>query len=351
MRNAFLVCSILLSYFFASCQNKKTIEKFQWLPTECAPELYPMNIAKGFLLFEDGNEISIPSADPIKNGWGKHGSTAIIGDEFKPVPVKLEITWLSYTENKFFSGRFDLPKDSIIKWFKEGYTDPVTLKPATYDCIAVGMAPGGVVVVWIQGINHQLEIGRYQAKESNMTMGEYIAAKGFSSDMTHDRTALCKSTLEDEPAAVENLKVKGLQLGLWDSYRQRFNIRPVMIFDQSHHAKTSSIYMQFYNGEQDDLVLDKLLKNEFSPRARIKKVAFQWMDDWAGKKQKYILELNMDEKEIFNAYKEVYGDNPKQEAELTVQINPGNDHYRIFLKSQTKNTERLKAKGEIYLAQ
>jgi hypothetical protein len=69
-----------------------------------------------------------------------------------------------------------------------------------------------------------------------------------------------------------------------------------------------------------------------------------------GKNQKYILELNhIDEEEIFDAYKQVYADNPKQEAELMLQVTPGNDHYRLYLQSKSKQVELLKVKGEIYL--
>ncbi|WP_457288889.1 DUF2931 family protein [Pedobacter sp. UYP24] len=313
------------------------MKKFEWLPTECAPELYPTIIASASFIFPDGQRAPIMGTDPIKNGWGEDGTTSVIGDDQKPVPVKLEITWLSYTESKFYSGLLDLPVDKITKLFEKGYTHPYTLKHTTYKGMVVGMAPGGVVVVWLQGINNQVEVARYLAQPSKITVEQFIAVKGYSSDMTHDLGAIVESIMKDEPEATANLKAKGLQLGLWDTYRERFNIRPLVVFDQAHQAKTTDISLKFFNGEQDDLVLERLQTNEFASRARIKSLTIKWKDGWAGKTQKYLLELKMDEGEVFRAYKDIYGNNTNQQTELSIQVNPGNNKYRVFLKSKTKH--------------
>jgi hypothetical protein len=333
-----------------SCETTKPVKTFIWLPTECAPELYPANIAMGNLVFEDGSKIYIPSADPVENGWGNHGSTDVVGSLQKPVPVRLDLTWLSYTEKKFYTGSFALPQEYIIKLFEKGYTDAVLLKHGTYDVIAVGMAPGGVVVVWIQGMNHQVEIGRYQARQSNITMQHYRNVKGYSPEMTNDINELCNGVIQQEPVVAHNLKVNGLQLGLWDNYRQRFSIRPVMSFDQPNQGGVTEIYLNYFNGEQEDMVLDDLKKNDFKPRSRIKKAAFKWTGELDGKRKQFVLELNhLDEKEIFNAYKEVFAGDPQQQAELMLQVTPGNNQYHLYLKNQTRKVELLKGRGEIYL--
>jgi hypothetical protein len=344
---------ILLCCAVIACRTKpKPAEVFSWLPTECAPEMYPVNIAKGFLVFADSTDVAVPSSDPVENGWGKHGSTEIIGPEFKPVPVKLELTWVSYTENKFFSGNFVLPHERMTQMFKQGFWEPQMKRHSTYDCIVVGMAPGGVVVVWMQGGGgFETEIGRYQAKESNITMSEYIAAKGYSSAMTHDRTQMCNGVLGNEPKVVENLKAKGFQFGLWDTYRERFNIRPVIVYQQHRNQVTNQEHIQFYNGEQDDRVKNDIDKNEFKPLARIKEIETSWTEDRDGKRLPFSLDIKMDEPEIFNAYKQVYGNNPKQQAELNIRIDTHTVTYKVFLQSQTQKVELLKTKGEIYLDQ
>lgn len=349
-KSYFLTFAVLFLMSIVSCQSPKpSMKKFEWLPTECAPELYPTNIASASFIFADGERAPIKGSDPIKYGWGEHGTTAVIGSEQKPVPTKLEITWLSYTESKFYSGLFDLPVDKITHLFEKGYTHPYTLKHVTYDTMVVGMAPGGVVVVWIQGINNQVEIGRYQAGPSQITMAQFIDVKGYSSDMSHDLSELVNSIMKDEPEATANLKAKGLQLGLWDTYREKFNLKPVVSFEQSHSAKVTELYMHFYNGEQEDLVADALQKPDYAERARIKNLRVKWTDEWAGKKTKYLLEVKMDEDEIFKACKEVYGANAKQPAEIMIQLNPGNNKYHLFLQNDTKKIELTKGEGNIYL--
>lgn len=349
-KSYFLTLAMFMLVSMVSCQSPQpSMKKFEWLPTECAPELYPTIIASASFIFPDGQRAPIMGTDPIKNGWGEDGTTAVIGDEQKPVPVKLEITWLSYTESKFYSGLFDLPVDKITKLFEKGYTHPYTLKHTSYKGLVVGMAPGGVVVVWIQGINNQVEIGRYQAGPSKITMAQFIAVKGYSSDMTHDLPRLVNSIMKDEPEANANLKAKGLQLGLWDTYREKFNLKPIVSFEQSHNAKVNELYLHFYNGEQEDLVAEALQKPDYAKRARVKNLRIKWTDDWAGKKQKYLLEIKFDETELFKAYKDVYGDNGDQPADLLIQINPGNNKCRIFLQGKTKKVELVDGKRDIYL--
>lgn len=349
-KSYFLTFTMLLLVSFMSCQSPTpSLKKFEWLPTECAPELYPAIIASASFIFPDGQRAPIMGTDPIKNGWGEDGTTAVIGDEQKLVPVKLEITWLSYTESKFYSGIFDLPVDKITKLFEKGYTHPYTLKHTSYKGMVVGMAPGGVVVVWIQGINNQVEIGRYQAQPSKLTVEQFIAVKGYSSDMTRDLGAIVESIMKDEPEATANLKAKGLQLGLWDTYRERFNLRPVVSFEQSHNEKVTELFMHFYNGEQEDRVAKALQKPDYAERARLKNLRVKWTDNWAGKKTNYLLVVKLNETEVFKAYKDVYGDNAKQPAELLIQLNPGDNKYRLFLQHDTKKIELVKGEGSIYL--
>jgi len=349
-KSYFLTLAMFMLVSIVSCQSPPpSMKKFEWLPSASAPELYPTNIASASFIFTGGERTPIMGTDPIKYGWGEYGAIAIIGDNKKTVPVKLEITWLSYTESKFYSGLFDLPVDKITNLFEKGYTHPYTLKHATYDNLVVGMAPGGVVVVWLQGINNQVEVARYQAQPSKITVEQFIAVKGYSSDMTHDLGAIVESIMKDEPEATANLKAKGLQLGLWDTYRERFNLKPVVSFEQSHNAKVTELFMHFYNGEQEDLVAEALQKPDYAERARLKNLRVKWTDEWAGKKTKYLLEVKLNETEVFKAYKDVYGDNAKQPAELFIQLNPGNNKYHLFLQHDKKKIELVKGEGSIYL--
>lgn len=118
-----LVLCWLLNICIVSCQHnlaKLKMEKYYWLPTECAPKNYPARIYSGYLVYEGGS-VYVPSSAFINNGWGEIGSTHAVGDDFKPVPYRLDLTWFSYTESKFYTGSFELPKEKISQLFQEGY--------------------------------------------------------------------------------------------------------------------------------------------------------------------------------------------------------------------------------------
>src|SRR5438046_1377285 len=116
----------LLSLSIIQCDT--AMDKYKWLPTECAPKRYPMTILRGDLIFKNGGSIYIPEGKILYNGWGETGSTHLAGDAFKPVPYKLSITWFSYTEDKFYQGIVDLPYDTISKLFEDGFISLVTGK-------------------------------------------------------------------------------------------------------------------------------------------------------------------------------------------------------------------------------
>jgi hypothetical protein len=60
---------------------KAAVKKYDWIPTECAPEEYPVQIYKGNLLYGiKGAGVDIPDGVTVKNGWGEEGSLPIAGD-------------------------------------------------------------------------------------------------------------------------------------------------------------------------------------------------------------------------------------------------------------------------------
>ena len=84
------------------------------------------------------------------------------------VPSKMEVMWLSVTENQFWQGEFDLPKKELLKALNdekildifsglEGKTED------KYSEIVVNVAPKGKVYVYLGGMSTKL-IGVYQAR-------------------------------------------------------------------------------------------------------------------------------------------------------------------------------------------
>jgi len=333
---------LLLLYCLSltSCTSGKKMEKFEWMPTECAPELYPVEIYKGHLVYEDGNSIYVPSKAFVTNGWGEVGSMHIVGENLKPVPVRLNLTWLSFTEDKFFTGSFRLPQEKIAKLFREGYYDASRKRNGNYNGIVVGMAPGGRVAVWVQGIvTQQVEVGWFQAHDTVVAMKDYAPSAGNTSQ--HE---FVDGMMKTEPKITENLKEHGYNYGLWDSYRERFSWRPVIEYRSGGH--TDYMDISYYNGEKEELALETLAKNDFAERPRMKEFDAYWngLDG-----RPYGLIIIFEEAEVFAAFKKLHDSAPEKKIELFLRLDPEHQPLvEIFLRNGTETLPLKHSKIRIY---
>ena len=315
---------ILLLCVTISCQNKME-EKFEWLPTESAPSLYPMNIYVGNLYFEDGGSVYIPCSLVAHNGWGNDGSTHTQGEDLKPVPVRLEVTWASFTENKFYTGSWDLPKEKMLKLFKEGVVWYRTRKKETYKQILVGCAPGGVIVVWMRGAGSQVEIGRYQAHETHIAMSDYVPENPTISQKDYFDTS------KELPEVSENIKQKGgVEYGLWDDYRKKYTWRTRI--EIPNHSFDNTSY-EMFNGEKEELFDESLKRNELKERAVPMMLDFIISDS---KQKRVVLEFKyLDEEEIMGLFKQA---KPNKPIEIVLRMNEDLSNKRLIFKQGEKET-------------
>jgi Protein of unknown function (DUF2931) len=181
--------------------------KFEWSPTAGSAHLYPIETYRCDLIFADSSKIG-PATREVSSDWGGDGGTTSIGDALKPVPVALDICWLSFTENKFYQGYFELPYDKILQQFKDGFEDYTWtsdtekhLAHHTYDYINVGMAPGGMVIVWLDGLGIEKEVGRFQAKETTANMADFLARD----DIVMSKDAYVREVLSRRKEVTDNL--------------------------------------------------------------------------------------------------------------------------------------------------
>ncbi|MGY4385195.1 hypothetical protein ACVWYN_002231 [Pedobacter sp. UYP24] len=362
MKNLLTLVISFMCIIAVSCQSpqKKEInsqmqQKFGWTPGVGATFLYPMEIYRCHYIFADSTGTG-PVADEIATKWGDESGISAVGEALEPVPVALDITWLSFTENKFYRGYFKLPYQQIFHLFKVGFDDyqwnekdKRSFVHQTYDKIITGVAPGGVVVVWLSGSGFQTEVGRYQAQPTTVNMADFLDRD----DIKMSKDDYVKQALSRKKEVTDNVAKNGIPFGLWDKYRERFTLKALPVYEQPATIKTANISFEFYNGEKDVLMEDRLKKINFAQSARIKEMRVVWTDSIANKSDGYSLDINFDEVEIFKAYKEVYGDNPYQAGELQVLISKNYRKqsvagYRVFLKSGNKQVELLKQKGEIF---
>lgn len=89
-------------------------------------------------------------------------------NELTEIPSKIEVMWFSFSENQFWRGEFELPKDELTRLLnKEKLLDLFSTRQGIihdkYDEIIVNVAPKGKVYIYVGGfaVKH---IGTYQAK-------------------------------------------------------------------------------------------------------------------------------------------------------------------------------------------
>jgi hypothetical protein len=322
----------LLQVFTSSCQVEKKLD-LDYASGVCAPKLYPIEVYRGdFYTVDDW--LPIPNGGIVEDGWGDNGMNMSRGSI---IPTNFKITYFSFLENKFYTGDFKLPYDQIQNLFKEGLIGYRIKKHETYDAMIVGMAPGGVLVVWMQSRDNQVEIGRFQATETTMKW------ETFNGENGSEREEYVEGIIEDNQAANENFKKNGLMLGLWDTYRIKYAWRPKFEFPEGCIAE--GIDLKMYNGEAFFIWGDELAKNAYVPRAITWRSELLWADETG---QNYGADIYLDEAEIFEAYKQIYRNDKEQNAELVIKYNDTRTSLEIYLRSKSEEIEIEKCKVKMF---
>ncbi|QCE43145.1 DUF2931 family protein [Psychroserpens sp. NJDZ02] len=327
---------IIVCLAFLSCKNKTTDttsvilnkkeQKFDWLPTECAPKAYPIEIVNGTFSLDNKFIASIPSGGrTVKNGWGKLGSTYIVGEDFKAVPDHLDITWMSYAENKFYKGSFKLPYDKMLALFNETFIDNNN-EPEKYSRIVCGMAPGGIVSIWLLGGGKITEIDHFKATETDLTMKEFNPS-GIQDREKYVKDAL--NSLTDE--AKIHLQKEGITYGLWTEYRKRYNWKP--IFKQVIEQNFLEVFIDYVNGEHIFTTGVNPELKEYNPLALPKYAKLYWED---ANKNVYRSKLYFNEDEVKKAFKTINNTSENKKLDLVFEVDKYNGKMEISLKSDTE---------------
>jgi len=316
------------------------MEKFEWLPAACAPRLYPAEIVRGDFILEDDKTIYIPNSWTMYNGWGDPGSMHIVGDDFKPVPIQVQITWLCYTERKFYTGKFDLPQREIRQLFEQGYTDDRGIKE-TFSTLNVGLAPGGTVTLWIHGAGLALEIEQFQAIETQMTMKEFMPDGIDDLDEYVDTilSEIAKNVEEHGTFSSENIP-----FDKWsDQYRKRYNWTPKFTFADGGQLK--KLLARFYNGEHYFLEHTNPLLRENKTWAIPKYYRVNWSDK---NQNNYGAHIYFDEAETFAAFRQLFDQNKATKAQLNIEIDKYNSNINIFLTNENEKIALTQTRIKVY---
>jgi hypothetical protein len=333
-----IMLASFLNLFTTSCEPMQRKEipniKLEWAAGVCAPELYPVEVYRGDFYTATDWE-SIPNGSIIDDGWGDNGMNM---GRSSIIPEGFKITYFSYFENKFYTGKFELPQARIKQLFEEGVIDYASKQFQSYIAIIVGMAPEGILVVWMKTFDNQVEIGRYQATEMDLEWEIFTPTVDIS-----EKDEYVKGVIERRPEALANFQKNGLSHGLWDTYRIKYNWRPQFEFPKG--SIVEGIDLKMYNGETDFIWGDRLTKNTYEKRALVRRINLLWEDEHD---EDFGTFIDMDEAEIFEAYKKIYRNNKDLDAELVFKYNHNRSSLIVLLRSDTEEIELRKCTVQFF---
>ncbi len=318
----------------AMSQNATT---FEWAATECAPKHYPMEIIQGTFIYHGEKEqgLYIPSGGTLKAGWGTNISNHVVGPKLKPLPDRLKIIFFSNAENQFYKGEFDLPYDKLLALFRQGVAEGKRLEEnkgyPTYTDIMVGIAPGGVVAVWVKG-RKKIEVFFGQAQKVELDPGRAFALP-FDNKQQADAYIAKQLVNVLTPEELESLKKDGIPFGLWSRYRNRYTWLPTFV-EGSMSGYVDAI---FVNGENN---LRWFLDDKKEPSVPLPvptRVTFETLLN--GKKKIFI--VNFDEFETMAAFEKLGAQGQKVYLEFEPRLPKTQTKVRLYNDKESIELKKI----------
>ena len=305
-----LITCFCLIFLLTQCKENPFMktEKYPYAVTTTAPEDYPMEVHIGYFLDEKEELIcGVPKTGSVESGWQYQGAEGGQGGD--KIPAYLSLTYISYAEKKFYNVEAKLPAEKILEEFRKGYKLKKYMsdetEDLTYGKLTVGMAPGGVVVLWLSGKSHRVEICRLQAKEvfvdkddfrrrvfENETQQEFF-------DVAYD-LALSDSIKQD-------IKERGIPFGLWDEYREKYNYR-FTFRPYDDRDKFTYINTLYYNGEAEEILKPDLALKKYTSRGIPYRTKFMFFS--------YSTDIIFNDREMIQVFKELKKKHPGKPIDI-----------------------------------
>jgi hypothetical protein len=319
MKKLLLALLILTTFKISACRERT--KTYDWIPTECAPNNYPVQIFKGYLYYGDNKNVSIPDGRVVNYGWGENGSVNLVGDKMKEAPTAIEIAWISFAEKKNYTGRFELDTKKIDSLLSEGYLDDTESNgKGNFHYIKVGLAPGGNVVLWLTGVrNKQVEIGSYTAKTV-----ENLDWRKVYPNMEGSFDVYVNNVIKDLPDETkEEINEGKVPYAYWSGLRQRYQWRPVVEISEI----VSRLEVDYINKERNFWFGEASRKIGFGLLAAPEELSVYWKDN---RNQEIRTEIKFSEDETVALFSKM---KTGEKAELIVTLDPEKKDAKVTLKT------------------
>jgi hypothetical protein len=253
--------------------NMEDKDNFSWSATITNPDGYYVEIHEGYIADDKQMIAPFVNLGTITQSWGYDGSGISGGNK---IPTHFSLTWLGYADKKFWKVEGKLPSDTLLNLFKTGYlhTDELDVRSKiTYKHITFGLAPGGMVVVWLSGRDERVEIGVYQAEETFVDNNKFWR----NPENMNQKQFLDLYYSYISPETKAEIKAHGLPVGKWEKYRKKYNY----CFKSQIYKPTvtEEFYrrLKYYNGEEEILKEGEL--DLYRKKAIPYKVSFYYKDN------------------------------------------------------------------------
>ena len=386
-----IITLLVLPLSLTSCKQKEDInKKYHWVAYVKPVAGYPIRTYRGVVYGKDGaskfgtssnfifeNDCPFPLFS-ISNGTPGLFKNAEEG-EAKGIPTHLDVSWLSYVEKCQYLLE-DQPLDSVkiaellkdkVYTFSLNENDTAP-KIEEYN-ISVGLAPGGVVFVWLHNYGRVVEVGRYQAKKTedihfvtkeeadeyykrtgNVVLDEHtIENRDYAIKLGMPKSKILMQyqqcgTSVTEPLVMDD--IFKIPYGLWDSYRKRYLWKMTLITKD----KTKYIHSYYYQGlnlEEEILfgertwgenqiekykIPEKFQYTSLIPRA----IPFIIFIKWYGDDGKlYRLCNNFNVAEVMDSFEKAFKGQENEVGNLIIEVNDTKTDANICLKVGEREVE------------
>lgn len=279
-----LAAFVLSTSVSCAQQPMSASPRFEWLPSVSAPAGYPMQVVRGTLTLADGQKVDIPSGAIVQNGWGGVGSVEIRGAPGpKAWPARLEATWYSFTEDRFFSLAVAVPPAEVESVLAAAYPHPRTGERGSFSTVLVGVAPGGTASLWLAGNGVVRRVARWRASEVPGRWADIL------DDDRTSRAEYVRAVLERRLGreALDRLARDGAPRDWWDHADDLVTLRLAVV-----GAPTVRFaWLRGVNGEHEYLDSAAVAKATATLRAAPARLDVGWLAS-DGQRRRAVIELD-----------------------------------------------------------
>ena len=313
-----IVKTFLVALLLIACQNKKQEAMndkkiFHFGATVTNPHDYPVEIHEGYIANDKEMMSPFMNVGRIDQAWDNDGSDNSGGTG---MPTNFSLTWLSYAEKKFWlvEGKISPAAQAKIQTlFEAGYEHTQwrsdgtgTESHITYKTLCFGLAPSGLVVLWLAGEDRRVEIETYQAKETHISPNAfYRNPDNLNEDQFFDRWFKIGTPEETQAYIAQN----GLPLNRWRNYRKKFNYRFNINFYKEDREPTDR-QTKYFNGETEYVQHKDLYIYQEKALPSYASLEFN----------KYNADVDFDGDELLKVFSQLSKNHPNKNIDINVKV-------------------------------